>query len=105
MATLYRQQLTRAELAVIAEAWAEDFADVPDERFVSASKEYRKRYGFFPAGSKAMLEICDDLREAELEMRRRMLRALPCEETPVDGETTRKIIAMCQRVIDARTRQ
>ena len=102
--TLYRHSLTPAEFAVISDAWAEDFADVSDALFIAAAKAYRRAHSFFPAGSKAMLEICGNLREAELERRRRELRALPCDETPPDSEVVSLIIAECARIIDVGTR-
>jgi hypothetical protein len=97
--------VTPAELVVIAEVWAEDFAGVQDAHFIAAAREYRKRHSFFPAGCKAMLEICEELHEAEMERQRRKRRALPCEETPPDSEKIQQIISMCQRVIDAMARQ
>ena len=45
-------------MELIAKAWAEDLAHVTDAALAAAMKEYRRRYDYFPKGTKAVLELC-----------------------------------------------
>lgn len=45
-------------MELIAKAWAEDLAHVTDAALAAAMKEYRRRYDYFPKGTKVVLELC-----------------------------------------------
>ena len=47
--TLFNRRVDEEELAVLALAWEEAFADISDDEFISGCKTARRRCRFFPA--------------------------------------------------------
>ena len=61
--TLFNRRVDEEELAVLALAWEEAFADINDDEFISGCKTARRRCRFFPAPAE-ILEAIEAGRQA-----------------------------------------